>query len=72
MALPPEICAQSDPPPLGKRRLRPISAHNVGTATASDILYDLDAGIRNPYFLCDSVSGSKIRLRLQDVMLVHM
>ena len=30
-SLPSEICAQSDPPPFEKRRLRPISAHNVST-----------------------------------------
>ena len=29
--LPSEICAQSDPPPFEKRRLLPISAHNVST-----------------------------------------
>ena len=34
--LPSEICAQSDPPPFEKRRLRPISAHNVSTAGDSE------------------------------------
>ena len=34
--LPSEICAQSDPPPLEKRRLRPISAHNVSTVGDSE------------------------------------
>ena len=29
--LPSEICPQNDPPPFEKRRLRPISAHNVST-----------------------------------------
>ena len=31
-----EICAQSDPPPFEKRRLRPISAHNVSTVGDSE------------------------------------
>ena len=35
-SLPSEICAQSDPPPFEKRRLRPISAHNVSTVKDSD------------------------------------
>ena len=34
-ALPSEICAQSDPPPVEKRQLRPISAHNVSTVADS-------------------------------------
>ena len=34
--LPSEICAQSDPPPFEKRRLRPISAHNVWTVRDSE------------------------------------
>ena len=34
--LPSEICAQSDPPPFEKRRLRPISAHNVSTVGDSE------------------------------------
>ena len=29
--LPSEVCVQSDPPPFEKRRLRPISAHNVSS-----------------------------------------
>ena len=33
--LPSEICVQSDPPP-SKRRLRPISAHNVSTVGDSE------------------------------------
>jgi len=37
--LPPKICAQSDPPPSEKRRLRPISAYtgNVSAVIASKI-----------------------------------
>ena len=31
-----EICAQSDPPPFEKRRLRPISAHNVSAIRDSE------------------------------------
>ena len=31
-----EICAQSDPLPFEKRRLRPISAHNVSTIGDSE------------------------------------
>jgi len=31
MSLPPKICAQSDPPPSEKRRLRPVFAYNVST-----------------------------------------
>ena len=34
--LPSEICAQSDPPPFEKRRLRPISANNVSTVGDSE------------------------------------
>ena len=34
--LPSEICAQTDPPPFEKRRLRPISAHNVSTVGYSE------------------------------------
>ena len=34
--LPSEICAQSDPPSFEKRRLRPISAHNVSTVGDSE------------------------------------
>ena len=34
--LPSEICAQSDPPPFEKRRLRPISAHNVSIVGDSE------------------------------------
>ena len=34
--LPSEICAQSDPPPFEKRRLRPISVHNVSTVGDSE------------------------------------
>ena len=34
--LPSKICAQSDPPPFEKRRLRPISAHNVSTVRDSE------------------------------------
>ena len=34
--LPSEICVQSDPPPFEKRRLRPISAHNVSTVGDSE------------------------------------
>ena len=34
--LPSEICVQSDPPPFEKRRLRPISAHNVSTVGYSE------------------------------------
>jgi len=34
--LPPKICAQSDPPPSEKRRLRPISAYNVSTVRGSE------------------------------------
>ena len=34
--LPSEICAQSDPPPFQKRRLRPISTHNVSTIGDSE------------------------------------
>ena len=34
--LPTEICAQSDPPPFEKRRLRLISAHNVSTVGDSE------------------------------------
>ena len=33
---PSEICAQSDPPPFEKRRLRPISSHNVSTVGDSE------------------------------------
>jgi len=33
--IPPEICAQTDPPVFEKRRLRPISAYNVSTVRAS-------------------------------------
>ena len=36
MPLPSEICVQSDPPPFEKRRLRPISAHNVSTVGDSE------------------------------------
>ena len=35
-SLPSEICVQSDPPPFEKRRLRPISAHNVSTVGDSE------------------------------------
>ena len=34
--LPSEICVQSYPPPFEKRRLRPISAHNVSTVGDSE------------------------------------
>ena len=34
--LPSEICVQSDLPPFEKRRLRPISAHNVSTVGDSE------------------------------------
>ena len=34
--LPSEICGQSDPPPFEKRRLWPISAHNVSTVGDSE------------------------------------
>ena len=34
--LPSEICAQSDPPHFEKRRLRPVSAHNVSTVGDSE------------------------------------
>ena len=34
--LPSEICVQSDPPPFEKRRLWPISAHNVSTVGDSE------------------------------------
>ena len=34
--LPSEICVQSDQPPFEKRRLRPISAHNVSTVGDSE------------------------------------
>ena len=34
--LPSEICVQSDPPRFEKRRLRPISAHNVSTVGDSE------------------------------------
>ena len=34
--LPSEICVQSDPPPFEKRRLLPISAHNVSTVGDSE------------------------------------
>ena len=34
--LPSETCVQSDPPPFEKRRLRPISAHNVSTVGDSE------------------------------------
>ena len=34
--LPSEICVQSDPTPFEKRRLRPISAHNVSTVGDSE------------------------------------
>ena len=33
--LPPNISAQSDPPPSEMRRLRPISAYNISTVRAS-------------------------------------
>ena len=33
---PSEICIQSDPPAFEKRRLRPISAHNVSTVGDSE------------------------------------
>ena len=36
LPLPSEICAQSDPPPFEKRRLRPISALNVSTVGDSE------------------------------------
>ena len=35
-SLPSEICAQSDPPPFEKRRLRQISAYNVLTVRYSE------------------------------------
>ena len=35
-SLPSEICAQSDPPPFEKRRLRQISAYNVWTIRGSE------------------------------------
>ena len=35
-SLPSKICARSDPPPFEKRRLRPISAHNVSTVGDSE------------------------------------
>ena len=34
--LPFEICVESDPPPFEKRRLRPISAHNVSAVGDSE------------------------------------
>jgi len=34
--IPSEICAQSDPPPVEKRQLPPISAHNVSTVGDSE------------------------------------
>ena len=34
--LPSEICVQTDPPHFKKRRLRPISAHNVSTVGDSE------------------------------------
>ena len=34
--LPSEICAQSDPPPFEKRRVRPIFTHNVSTVGDSE------------------------------------
>ena len=35
-SLPSEICAQIDPPPIEKRRLRQISAYNVSTVIDSE------------------------------------
>jgi len=32
----PKICAESDPPPFGAQRFRPISAHSASTVTASE------------------------------------
>ena len=40
--LPFEICVQSDPPPFEKRRLRPISAHNVSTVGDSEKKFNYD------------------------------
>ena len=33
---PPEICAESDPPPFRAQRFRPISAHSASTVIASE------------------------------------
>ena len=51
-SLPSEICVQSDPPPFEKRRLRPISAHNVSTVGDSEKKfnhdeYKVDHGLSN-------------------------
>jgi len=35
-SLPSEICAQSDPPPFDKHRLRQISVYNVSTLRDSE------------------------------------
>ena len=35
-SLPSEICAQSDPPPFEKRRIRQFSAYNVSTVRDSE------------------------------------
>ena len=37
-----EICAESDPPPFEKCRLRPISAHNVSTVGDSEKKFNYD------------------------------
>ena len=53
MPLPSEICAQSDPPPVEKRQLPPISAHNVSTvgdsgkSSISYNEYKVDHGLSN-------------------------
>ena len=44
--LPPKICAQSDPLPSEKCRLRPISAYNVSTVKASEKFKLLQIGSR--------------------------
>ena len=40
--IPSEMCVQSDPPPFEKRRLRPISAHNVSTVGDSEKKFNYD------------------------------
>ena len=52
-----EICAQSDPPPFEKRRLRPISAYNISTVTdieKSSIMMNIKSttGFPTSYTLC--------------------